>query len=255
MEHAIEKTFEQEEIVTFDFSYKIFKNCSFANSTITAKDFSNSIFQNCHFVSCTFIDCNFQSAVFNNLGLWHDCLFKTSNFSRTIIGNIKIEKLRFCNNNFDKTTFDGTELTDVVFEGTINSSWFYGISSSESLYATDFFILKRVKPLKTPLIDFQGAELNDVVFSRGLDLSGTKFPVKNHLKIVVDPTDFFKGFFEKYKKIVRDKESRDFCKQFLAQSLFQVDSRGMPILLIDLNTFYVSEDVRVRHIVDLLKAC
>ncbi|RKE57059.1 pentapeptide repeat-containing protein [Sphingobacterium detergens] len=254
MEHAIERVFEQDTIETFDFSYKVFKNCFFVNSTITAKDFGHSVFWNCHFVSCEFIDCDFQSAVFQNLGLWYDCTFKSNNFSKTVIGNIKIEKLVFSTNNFNKTTFDGTDLAEVVFEGKIDSSWFYGISSAESLYAMDFFIIRKFKPLKTPFIDFGGAELNDVVFSRGLDLSNIKFPAKSHLKMVVNPSLFFNGLLNKCKKIFPDKESMDFCRQFVEQSLFKMDSHGMPILVIDLNTFYTSGDVRVQRIVELLKA-
>lgn len=254
MEYAIEKVFGQETIATFDFSYKIFKNCSFVNSKITAKDFSNSVFQNCHFVSCKFIDCNFQSAVFQNLGLWYDCKFTSNNFSKTVIGNIKIEQLHFSSNNFNKTTFDGTELVDVVFEGKIESSWFYGISTGESLYAMDFFVIKKFKPLKTPFIDFEGAELNDVVFSRRLDLSKIKLPDKSHLKTVMNPMHFFDDFLNECRKVFPDKESKYFCKEFIHRSLFTTDNQGMPMLLIDLNTFDESSDSRVQRIVELLKA-
>ncbi|RKE57101.1 pentapeptide repeat-containing protein [Sphingobacterium detergens] len=254
MEHAIEKVFGQNEIETFDFSYKIFKNCSFIKSTIKSKDFSNSVFLNCHFTSCEFIDCNFQSTVFKNLGSWYDCTFKSNNFLKTVIGNIKIEKLMFSTNNFNKTLFDGTEMSAVVFDGKIDSSWFYGVSSAESLYARDFFIIKKLKPLKKPSINFEGAELNDVVFSRGLDLSNIKFPDKSHLKTVINPLQFFDSFLNKCRRIFSDKESKDFCREFIDRSLFNTDSQGMPMLLIDLKTFDESRDTRVQRIVELLKA-
>lgn len=255
MEYAIERTFEQDSINIFDFSYKIFKNCSFANCTLTEKDFTNSIFHNCQFVHCKIKDCTFQSAIFQDGGLWQACILESNNFSKAIIGNVKIENSTFIDNHINKTIFDGTDLTKIIFFGKITSSWFYGTPigmSSDSIHFLPFF--RKFKPLKTPIIDFENADLSDVVFSRGLNLSSVKFPDQSHLKLVHNPVQFFGSFLKNTKKIFLDSETREFCKELVNTTLFRPSDREMPIVLIDFSIFNSKlNNERIQIIVELLK--
>lgn len=256
MEYAIEKIFDQKLINTFDFSYKVFKNCSFFDCTIINKNFTNSIFQNCHFSHSKIVDCNFQYAVFENSGKWNDSTFEDNNFSKSVIGNLKIEKTTFFNNYFNRTTFDGTELEKVIFDGKITSSWFYGIPLGEKLNSFDLFFIKKSKPLRTPSIDFQNAELSDVTFSRGLNLSYTKFPNQSHLEVISNPSEFFKKFLKKSEEIFSDPESRSFCKELIDDVLFKPSDRSMPIILIDFNALNsIHNNSRSRRIIELLRGC
>ncbi|WP_336829682.1 pentapeptide repeat-containing protein [Sphingobacterium multivorum] len=249
------KIFQQSEIESFEFNHKVLKNCSFIDCKIKGKSFMNSMFRDCKFIRCTFVDCNFQSVVFQESGLWMESTFEANDFSKAIIGNLKIEKSSFLYNTFDKTTFDGTNLIHVVFKGKISSSWFYGIPFTEDLYSTNLFILKKAKPLKTPLVNFGHAELKDVIFSRGLDLSSTVFPNQEHLKIINNPRRFFNSFLKRSREVFTDNESLVFCRDLVDNVLYKPENRGMPVILVDLNQFYPSlNENRDRLIVDLLKA-
>ncbi len=103
------KIFQQSEIESFEFNHKVLKNCSFIDCKIKGKSFMNSMFRDCKFIRCTFVDCNFQSVVFQESGLWMESTFEANDFSKAIIGNLKIEKSSFLyiwQNNFRRDEFD-----------------------------------------------------------------------------------------------------------------------------------------------------
>lgn len=254
MAYEIERKFEQKSIEHFDFSYKIFKNCFFEDCKVENKDFTNSIFQNCRFTRCEFKNCNFQSASFQKSGKWINCSFTRCDFSKVIIDNLKVDTVAFSNNYINKTVFNGTELIDVVFEGKLSSSWFFGIPQKESLYAVSFFAYKKAKALSVPTINFEKALLQDVVFSRSLDLSKTKFPEHEQLIIIKNPSKFFANFLTKVKQVFADASRRNYCKELVDNFLFTSDRHNMPIIVVDLDSLNLSQDnMQNRLIIDLLK--
>ncbi|GGH14651.1 pentapeptide repeat-containing protein [Sphingobacterium alkalisoli] len=254
MSDIIKSIFEHQQLKNFDFGSKVLKNCSFTNCTLEGGSFANSKFLNCRFIKCKITNCNFHSSVFLNSGNWFDSIFESNNFSKVTVGNVEIEKVVFLNNNYKETTFDGANLIDIVFEGEITSSWFYGISYAENLYYRNWLLKNKPKPLKKPVINLEKALLNDVIFSRGLDLSQTIFPEQDNLLVISKPKHFFESFLLKCTEIFSDANSIDFCKELVDKVLFRPDSRGMPIVLIDLNIFYPSlNQERDKIIVELLK--
>ncbi len=254
MGYEIERKFEQKSIEHFDFSYKIFKNCFFEDCKVENKDFTNSIFQNCRFTRCEFKNCNFQSASFQKSGKWTNCSFTCCDFSKVVIDNLQVDTVIFSDNYINKTVFNGTELIDVVFEGKINSSWFFGIPQKESLYAVSFFAYKKAKALSVPTINFEKALLQDVIFSRCLDLTKTKFPEHDQLIIIKNPSKFFTNFLAKVKQVFGDAARRNYCKDMVYNLLYSPDRHNMPIIVVDLNSLNLSQDnMRDMLIIELLK--
>lgn len=222
--------------------------------TIEEKSLVNAVFQNCKFIRCKIRACDMRLTVFRDSGLWSACIIESNDFTKTIIGDVKIEKTIFSDNRFEKVTFDGTELKDVTFKGSVKSVWFYGIPQAKDLYKQILFF-KKASSFKTPTINFEQAYLDDVVFSRGLDLSKTIFPHQKNLKLVHQPKNFFLRFLKKTKEVFSDEESVQFCTYLVDNVLYRPDQQGMPIVLLDLGQFYSSANVdRDQRIVELLMA-
>jgi len=256
MGYEIERKFEQKSIDQFDFNYKIFKNCYFEDCKVENKDFANSIFKNCHFIRCEFKNCNFQSASFQKSGKLSNCLFIDCDLSKVTIENLKVATAIFSNNYIHKTVFNGTELKNVVFEGIISSSWFFGIPKRERLYAINFFAYKKARALSLPTINFEKALLQDVVFSRCLDLSKTKFPEHEQLIVISNPSKFFANFLVNVKQVFSDAAPRNYCKELVDNFLFTPDRHSMPIVVVDLNSLNLSpHNMQDRLIIKLLKGC
>lgn len=250
-----QRKIEQNIIDDLDCVNVEFKNCTFINCEIKNKKITNSRFTNCKFINCTFQNCSFFFSVLQKPGTINGCIFKENDFSKTIIGELKIEKTSFLNNKFKETSFDGTEFENVLFEGNISSSWFYGVPYADQLYFTNIFFKKKNKDLKIPIIDFKNAILNDVTFSRGLDLSHVVFPQQDSLLIISNPQHFFDSFLSKCKIAFQDKDSFAFCKNMVDRVWFNKDVHNMPIVLVDLSIFNPSlNEIRDNKIIELLKA-
>ncbi|WP_153846086.1 pentapeptide repeat-containing protein [Sphingobacterium paramultivorum] len=249
------KKIEQNIIDNLDCVNVEFKNCTFINCEIKDKKISNSRFTNCNFISCIFQNCSFFFSVLQKSGIINDCIFKENDFSKAIVGELKIEKTSFLNNKFKETSFDGTEFENVLFEGNISSSWFYGVPYADQLYSKNIFFSKKMKDLKMPIIDFKNAILDDVTFSRGLNLSHVVFPKQDNLLIISNPQHFFDSFLSKSRIAFQDNDSFHFCQNMVDKVWFNKDVQNMPIVLVDLSIFNPSlNEIRDNKIIELLKS-
>lgn len=155
------------------------ENCYFEDATmrslqITASGFSNIIFRNVDFTG-SFLNSNIR----DNGGFYRNVEFINCNLKSTSFSLPVIQDCVFKNCKIDEVQFDGSRLENVVFIGELRSAWFNG----HSIYCNKpvLGILKKFDPKNYPNkmqnVDFSRAELTDVTFSHGVDLSQCIFPV------------------------------------------------------------------------------
>ena len=104
--------------------------------------------------------------------------FRGSTFTHPLFRNC-----RFVNARLKSVDFFGAAFEDCVFQGVLDDVWFHGWDQDRRF----------VNAMKN--VDFSGAELIDVGFSDGIDLTTCRFPERGYLRIA-HPRRAFKRALE-----------------------------------------------------------
>lgn len=93
-------------------------NCDFSNS-----DISDSQIRNSHLVNNLFIDCSLKGAEFSGSHI-KGCDFSGADLNGVVFKSCDFQKNTMANAILNGTSFNGTQLDDMVFDGTLNGCYF-----------------------------------------------------------------------------------------------------------------------------------
>ena len=170
------------KISNVDFSYSNFQsawieNCRFENSLMKKIDFSNITEKSNSFNSVLFSESRFKKSYLGYDGSkFNSCELTKVNFSGTSFIRPEFDNCVFSNSKLNGIDFNGSSFNECIFSGELKNVWFRGG------FPSDFYIKEFGQPRKNEMINvsFKDANLYDVHFSNGCDLSSVKLPANNN---------------------------------------------------------------------------
>lgn len=172
-------------------SYTSWYNCYFENVA-----FENSNLDQIHLTCCDFRSVVFHKAKLSNAflarnkgkraGSFVDVQFISSNLSKSRFDFPIMENCEFVDCKLKEIDFDGSRFKNCRFKGLFESGWINGYAIYASTGVLGIFNTVNPKdfPNKMENVDFSEAELDDVLFQHGVDLTGCEFPSQNKYIIV-----------------------------------------------------------------------
>lgn len=100
-------------------------SCDFSSSNI-----SNSQIQNSHIVNSLFKDCSLEEAELSGSHI-KGCDFSNVDFTGAVFKHSTLQKNVMSNAVLHRTSFNGTDMNDIVFEGTLEDCYFDNCSFSK----------------------------------------------------------------------------------------------------------------------------
>lgn len=204
----------------FDIKKFHFDNIDFSGANLNEAWFIKCVFTNCLFektqmeqvrleamqiIDCQFINTRLNDSSIgmrngNDSGLIKNTLFKKTDLRYTMYHFPEITDTVFDYCNLHEADFDGSRFTNCTFRGKLNKVWFRGYSHS---WRPGFSIWwNRYKKFPNPMmnVDFTEADLDDVDFSQGIDLSHCRFMLNENQLLVKD----IAAVYGKARQIIAD---------------------------------------------------
>ena len=145
-------------------------SCDFSGSNI-----SGSQLQNSHLVNNLFKDCSLEEAEFSKSHL-KACDFSGADFTGVVFKSCSLQKNTVVNAVWNRTTFNGTSMDDMVFDGTVQDCYFENcafarVTFQQATLINTFFKNKSLKGIR--FIDCQADRMTYEFLKSGkADLSG-----------------------------------------------------------------------------------
>jgi uncharacterized protein YjbI with pentapeptide repeats len=183
------------------FTKCIFTNCLFEKTKMEAVTLEAMQWSNCRFINASLRDSSIGMRIGKNSGSIHNCVFTKTNLSYTSFNFPLITDTIFDHCKIHETNFDSSRFTNCVFKGKLSLCFFCGHSWHWSPgWFRPFSIDYKKFPNPMMNVDFTEAELGDVNFSHGIDLSHCKFSLTENQVLVKNTAEVF----SKVRKIIAD---------------------------------------------------
>lgn len=136
-----------------DLAELLLKNNLVDSCDFSGSDISNSHFEGSHLANNQFKDCSLKEAEFSGSHI-KSCDFSGADFTGAVVKSSAFLKNTITNAVWNRTSFHGTQISDIVFEGTLEDCFFEncrftGVEFQHSTLINTFFKnnnrLKRVK--------------------------------------------------------------------------------------------------------------
>lgn len=191
-------TIENIDFSYADISYGLLQesmvtNCLFKDTIAKEMDIYASDFERCTFERTNFAYSFMNKNVADNAGSFKNCKFLKTNLKETIFSFPVIDNCIFEDCKLYGADFDGSRMRNVTFVGEVDSPFMGGYSwtAQKSL----FWIFNKIDPKNYPNqmqnIDFTRANIKDIMFQNGIDLSGCKFPTNGDFIMVKNVSKLF----------------------------------------------------------------
>lgn len=233
-----------------DFSSARMENNSFENCLFEKSDFTSATDHGNRFDDCIFVNCKFKHAILGYQGSnYRNCVFKECDFQRADFIRAEFVDTSFLNCRLKSIDFNASSFENCSFEGLLDDVWFRGTFAFES----DFLEFGQPKPNKMLNVSFEKADLKDITFSNGCDLSTVK---------IKDNGRYFKydnwyqrlQFLAQEVELWDDERQRNDVAKFLKVSMVHAPTQDWEILsLDDWEKFYGGGEV-VAKIVETLNS-
>jgi uncharacterized protein YjbI with pentapeptide repeats len=177
-----------------DMTETIWKRCNFSNCEFDNSRLNEAAFFDCHVSESRFVNSNLTGCVLgghvrNHSGELVNCRFQGGKFKEVVFAFPKLEGCRFdC--DVVNVDFNGSQLTDCIFTGRLDKVIF---RRKPSKSVTDEIRLARLIPEnRMEHVDFSEADLHDVDFRNGIDLTKCIFSKgRRGMFLVLDGTRVF----------------------------------------------------------------
>jgi len=212
-----------------DFSYSWMETNRFDNCFFEKTDFSNTSDHGNIFRRCVFVNCNFKMSGIGDRGSgYQNCIFNKCNFQRAVFIRAEFVNTDFINCRLKGIDFNASSFENCKFVGLLDDVWFRGTFPSK-LDIEDFGQPKINKMLN---VSFENADLRDLTFSDGCDLStvtlknnGKYFRYDRWLKRL--------QFLGKEIAYWEDERLRNEAARFVKVSLVHAQKQDWKILSLD----------------------
>lgn len=137
--HLLNNIFKDTSLKDAEFSKSYIKGCDFSNANFIGANFQKSSYvEGCNFSSSDFgnsrilssylsdnifTECSLKGAEFSESHI-SECDFTGADFTGVIIKSGGLEKSNITNTVWNNTSFNATEITDIVFEATLKDCYF-----------------------------------------------------------------------------------------------------------------------------------
>ncbi|MEP6848845.1 MAG: pentapeptide repeat-containing protein [Acidobacteriota bacterium] len=239
-----------------DLSYVDFSNCwletnRFENCLFEKTDFSNASDHGNIFEYCVFVNCNFRmSAIGYDGSQFNNCIFNRCSFQRAIFTRAEFVNTEFLNCKLNGVDFNASSFENCKFVGLLDDVWFRGTFASQS--QTDHFGQPKINKMKN--VSFENADLKNLTFSNGCDLStvtiknnGRYFKYDNWYKRL--------QFLSKEIESWDDESQRNQAAKFLKISMVHAPTQDWEILSLDDWEKFLGGTEVTRKIVVFLNSC
>ncbi|REC79139.1 transcriptional regulator [Chryseobacterium elymi] len=158
-----------------DLSGLILKNNQVDSCDFSRSDISNSYFHYSHIVNTLFKDCSLNETEFSGSHI-KGCDFSGADFTGTVIKSSSFQKSILTNVVLNRTSFNATDISDMIFEGTIEDCYFENSTFSKVTFQNSklihtFFKSRSLKHIK--FIDCQADRITYEFLKNGkADVSG-----------------------------------------------------------------------------------
>jgi uncharacterized protein YjbI with pentapeptide repeats len=238
-----------------DLSYSNFSSAwlegnRFENCVFIGGDFSDTSDHGSMFDRCVFAKCKFKLAALGYDGSqFRNCTFKESNFQRTNFIRAEFVNTEFLQCRLKGIDFNASSFENCNFEGLLNDVWFRGTFPLES----DSQHFGQPKINKMLNVSFENAELRNLTFSNGCDLSSVK--IKNNGRYFKYGNWYQRlRLLEKESATWSDENQKSNVARFVRVFSVHAQTQDWEILsLADLEEFYGGAHVAQR-IVDCLNS-
>ena len=106
-----------------DLSRLLLKNNNIDSCDFSSSDFSSSHIQNSNLANNIFTDCSLKETEFSESYIY-GCDFTGADFTGVVIKSGGLEKNTIANAVWNRTSFIDTQITDIVFDGTLDDCYF-----------------------------------------------------------------------------------------------------------------------------------
>lgn len=172
--------FREVDFSQADFSNLSFVNCTFENVLLDKSNHRGGSEHGCRFTGSSFAGADLRQRVIGYDGsVYHGCDFGNSDLRGTAFIRPEFNDCRFERSVLQGVDFNGSSFESCTFSGTLHSVWFrngFPSRRHRKLFGTP-------RPNHMANVDFSEAELRDVVFTGGIDLSTVSIPTdgRHHL--------------------------------------------------------------------------
>lgn len=262
--YIINKNIEEIDFSYADISSVRLVNCQFRNVVFKNGVAKKIIVESSDFEGVDFIDVDFRYSLMNlnirkNSGSFVNTTFKQCNLSYTHFCFPIIKNCKFHSCKMKEVNFDGSRLSDCIFEETLlEDSWFRGYSLYAKKPALSLFRRFDLKNFPNEMrdVDFSKSRLSGVSFSHGIDLSTCAFPTEENLLVVENTSLFFNKLKSKMNEIWCPEEIKK-GESLIDNILYSADKREQTIDVIDLKIFKEDKENSVfnKKFIELLMSC
>lgn len=220
-----------------------FENCFFDKTDFTdSSDHANT------FDQCVFLKCKFRLAVLGyNGSRFRNCIFKECGFQKTIFIRAEFVDTDFFNCRLNGVDFNASSFENCKFEGILENVWFRGTFPSE-LQLREF---GQPKSNKMENVSFENADLRDLTFSNGCDLSTVTIK-KNGRYFKFDNWYKRLQFLSNEIELWDDESQRNEAEKFLKITMVHAPTQDWEILNLDDWEKYCGRQDIVQRIVNCL---
>ena len=153
--------------------YSWLEACAFENVRFNYTDMSGIADHGNTFRGCRFEKTNFREGCLGYRGSkYHRCLFVGANFTKTAFIRVEFDDCEFIDCKLKGVDFNASSFVRCSFIGVLEEVWFRGGYALPS-DVREFGTARRNEMLN---VSFEMAELRDVTFSNGCDLTSVKLP-------------------------------------------------------------------------------